>query len=82
MRRSVVGSPSQDYTHPDDQTKLLHVTPGFKPFTVEYGFISPKESDQRICLRFADKQFFSQNFSFFVILTVFCVFKASTMAQL
>ena len=54
MRRSVVGSPSQDYTHPDDQTKLLHVTPGFKPFTVEYGFISPKESDQRICLRFAD----------------------------
>ena len=27
-------SPSQDYTHPDDQTALLHVTPGFKPFTV------------------------------------------------
>ena len=27
-------SPSQDYTHPDDQTTLLHVTPGFKPFTV------------------------------------------------
>ena len=26
-------SPSQDYTHPDDQTTLLHVTPGFKPFT-------------------------------------------------
>ena len=26
--------PSQDYTHPDDQTTLLHVTPGFKPFTV------------------------------------------------
>ena len=28
-------SPSQDYTHPDDQTTLLHVTPGFKPFTVD-----------------------------------------------
>ena len=27
-------SPSQDYTHPDDQTTLLHVIPGFKPFTV------------------------------------------------
>ena len=27
-------SPSQEYTHPDDQTTLLHVTPGFKPFTV------------------------------------------------
>ena len=27
-------SPSQDYTHPDGQTTLLHVTPGFKPFTV------------------------------------------------
>ena len=27
-------SPSQDYTHPDDQTTLLHVTPAFKPFTV------------------------------------------------
>ena len=27
-------SPSQDYTLPDDQTTLLHVTPGFKPFTV------------------------------------------------
>ena len=27
-------SPSQDYTHLDDQTTLLHVTPGFKPFTV------------------------------------------------
>ena len=29
-------SPSQDYTHPDDQTSLLHVTPGFKPFTVVF----------------------------------------------
>ena len=27
-------SPSQDYTHLDDQTTLLHVTLGFKPFTV------------------------------------------------
>ena len=27
-------TPSQEYTHPDDQTTLLHVTPGFKPFTV------------------------------------------------
>ena len=27
-------SPSQDYTHPDDQTTLLNVTPRFKPFTV------------------------------------------------
>ena len=26
--------PSQDYTNPDDQTTLLYVTPGFKPFTV------------------------------------------------
>ena len=25
---------SQDCTHPDDQSTLLHVTPGFKPFTV------------------------------------------------
>ena len=31
---STDNSPSQDYTHPDDQTTLLHVTPGFKPFTV------------------------------------------------
>ena len=30
-------SPSQDYTHPDDQTTLLHVTSGLtlKPFTVQ-----------------------------------------------
>ena len=27
-------SPSQDYTHPDDQITLLHVNPGLKPFTV------------------------------------------------
>ena len=27
-------SPSQDYTHLDDETTLLHVTLGFKPFTV------------------------------------------------
>ena len=27
-------SPSQDYTHPDNQTTPLHVTPRFKPFTV------------------------------------------------
>ena len=27
-------SPSQDYTHLDDQTTLLYVTPRFKPFTV------------------------------------------------
>ena len=27
-------SPSQDYTHLDNQTTLLHVTPRFKPFTV------------------------------------------------
>ena len=27
-------SPSQDYTHPDDQTTLSRATPGFKPFTV------------------------------------------------
>ena len=27
-------SPSQDSTHPDDQTTPLHVTPGFKPITV------------------------------------------------
>ena len=26
-------SPSQECTHPDDQTTLLHVTPGLKPFT-------------------------------------------------
>ena len=29
----------QDYTHPDDQTTVLHVTPGFKPFTVSSGGI-------------------------------------------
>ena len=28
-------SPSQDYTHPDNQTTLLHVTNGFKTFTVK-----------------------------------------------
>ena len=33
-------SPSQDYTHPDDQTTLLHVTPGFKPFTVWFFIIA------------------------------------------
>ena len=27
-------SPSQDYTHLDDQTTQLYVTPGLKPFTV------------------------------------------------
>ena len=27
-------SPSQHYTHPDDQTTLLHVIPGLKPFTL------------------------------------------------
>ena len=27
-------SPAQDYTHPDDQTTLLHVNLGFKTFTV------------------------------------------------
>ena len=31
-------SPSQDYTHPDNQTTLSHVTTGFKPFTV-YQFV-------------------------------------------
>ena len=30
---STDNGPSQDYTRPDDQTKILHVTPGFKPFT-------------------------------------------------
>ena len=28
-------SPSQDYTHPNDQNTLLHVTPGFKSFIVK-----------------------------------------------
>ena len=28
-------SPAQDYTHPDDQTTLLHVNFGFKTFTVK-----------------------------------------------
>ena len=32
---AVVNSPSQNYTHPDDQTTLLDVTPVFKPFTVK-----------------------------------------------
>ena len=27
-------NPSQDYTNPDDQTTLLHVTPRFKPFII------------------------------------------------
>ena len=27
-------SPSQDYTHLDNQITLSHVTPGFKPFPV------------------------------------------------
>ena len=29
---TTVNSPFQDYTHPDDQTTLLHFTPVFKPF--------------------------------------------------
>ena len=28
-------SPSQDFSHPNDQSTLLHVTTGFKPFTVQ-----------------------------------------------
>ena len=40
-------SPSQDYTHTDDQTALLHVTPGFKPFTV----LQIKESDCPVSIR-------------------------------
>ena len=39
VEKSVVitgNSPSQDYTHRDDQTTLLHVTPGFKQFTEFY----------------------------------------------
>ena len=35
-------SPSQDYSHPNDQTTLLHVTPGFKPFTVYQSNYSPQ----------------------------------------
>ena len=31
--RSGCRNVSHHYTHPDDQTTLLHVTPGFKPFT-------------------------------------------------
>ena len=33
---SSVGSPIQDYVHPDDQTQPFEMTPGFKPFTVLY----------------------------------------------
>ena len=36
-------SPSQDYTHPDDQTTLLHATPGLKPFTVKLFKFSASE---------------------------------------
>ena len=35
-------SPSRDYTHPDDQTALLHVTPVFKPFTLQ-GYVPPRQ---------------------------------------
>ena len=31
---TIDNSPSQDYTHPDYQTTLLHVTSELKPFTV------------------------------------------------
>ena len=30
----VNNSPIQDYVHPDDQTQMTQMTPGFKPFTV------------------------------------------------
>ena len=44
-------SPSQDYTHPDDQTTLLHVTPGFKPFTVLCKLCSHSTQSQQLTLK-------------------------------
>ena len=41
-------SPSQDYTHQDDPTTLLHVTPRFKPCTiVQRIYILMLEFDKR-----------------------------------
>ena len=33
-------SPSRDYSHPDDQTTQTTETPGFKPFTVSFTFVT------------------------------------------
>ena len=43
-------NPSQDYTHPDNQTTLLQVTPGFKPFTVVLLFLSIKWSEIKLLM--------------------------------
>ena len=44
VKRTVVtvtyNSPFQDYPHPDDHTTRSTVAPGFKPFTVYFGFFS------------------------------------------
>ena len=44
--RSGCRNVSHHYTHPDDQTTLLHVTPGFKPFT-EVFFLRKGVREQR-----------------------------------
>ena len=42
-------SPSQYYTHPDDQTTLLHVTIGFKLFT-DVNFVSATINNNNILM--------------------------------
>ena len=44
---TINNSPSQDYTHPDNQTTLLHVTSELKPFTVIWAQIKAHDCLQR-----------------------------------
>ena len=41
----ISNSPSQDYTHPDDRTLLYDMTPGFKPFTMNYNVIETTSTE-------------------------------------
>ena len=52
-------SPSLDYTHLDDQTKLAHITPKLKPYTEALDWETPSlcqghrkciENSRRICI--------------------------------
>ena len=43
-------NPSWDYTHLDNQTTLLQVTPGFKPFTVVLLFLSIKWLEMKLLM--------------------------------
>ena len=43
-------NPSWDYTHLDNQTTLLQVTRGFKPFTVVLLFLSIKWLEMKLLM--------------------------------